>query len=332
MLEVNNFNAVRITLASPEQIRSWSRGEVTKPETINYRTLKPERTVCSASASLVPPRTGSAPAASTSESATRASSATSAASRSRAPRSAASAWATSSWPPGQPHLVREGHALAARPAARHHAAHAGAGAVLREVHHHRCQRERRVSGASSRSRKRPSARIASAQRASTRKSRARGATGRHEQAGSELEDEKTERLRDIETQKEQRTEAADDRSPGVAASAMIERRAARRSPTTSSSPRTARWSSARRDCQGRPRQAARRRQGRPGPAGRSSSTSGARRRRRPMEKSLTARVQRCRPSGTRRWRHGHRACRCRRRARARRPGTDQADRGGSSRC
>ena len=31
MLEVNNFNAVRITLASPEQIRSWSRGEVTKP-------------------------------------------------------------------------------------------------------------------------------------------------------------------------------------------------------------------------------------------------------------------------------------------------------------
>src|SRR6202140_105443 len=43
MLEVNNFNAVRITLASPEQIKSWSRGEVTKPETINYRTLKPEK-------------------------------------------------------------------------------------------------------------------------------------------------------------------------------------------------------------------------------------------------------------------------------------------------
>ena len=43
MLEVNNFNAVRISLASPEQIRSWSYGEVTKPETINYRTLKPEK-------------------------------------------------------------------------------------------------------------------------------------------------------------------------------------------------------------------------------------------------------------------------------------------------
>ncbi len=43
MLEVNDFDAVRISLASPEQIKSWSYGEVTKPETINYRTLKPER-------------------------------------------------------------------------------------------------------------------------------------------------------------------------------------------------------------------------------------------------------------------------------------------------
>ncbi|MDD5082147.1 MAG: DNA-directed RNA polymerase subunit beta' [Dehalococcoidales bacterium] len=43
MLEVNDFDAVRISLASPEQIRGWSYGEVTKAETINYRTLKPER-------------------------------------------------------------------------------------------------------------------------------------------------------------------------------------------------------------------------------------------------------------------------------------------------
>jgi len=43
MLEVNDFNAVRVSLASPEQIQSWSYGEVIKPETINYRTLKPER-------------------------------------------------------------------------------------------------------------------------------------------------------------------------------------------------------------------------------------------------------------------------------------------------
>src|SRR6516225_495533 len=43
MVDVNNFDAMRIGLASPEQIRAWSFGEVKKPETINYRTLKPER-------------------------------------------------------------------------------------------------------------------------------------------------------------------------------------------------------------------------------------------------------------------------------------------------
>ena len=39
----NEFNAVRISLASPEQVKTWSYGEVTKPETINYRTLRPEK-------------------------------------------------------------------------------------------------------------------------------------------------------------------------------------------------------------------------------------------------------------------------------------------------
>ncbi len=43
MLEFNSFEAIKIGLASPETIRSWSHGEVKKPETINYRTLKPER-------------------------------------------------------------------------------------------------------------------------------------------------------------------------------------------------------------------------------------------------------------------------------------------------
>ncbi len=42
MIDVNNFSYMKISLASPEKIRSWSYGEVTKPETINYRTLKPE--------------------------------------------------------------------------------------------------------------------------------------------------------------------------------------------------------------------------------------------------------------------------------------------------
>ncbi|MEK3906897.1 MULTISPECIES: DNA-directed RNA polymerase subunit beta' [Oceanobacillus] len=43
MLDVNNFEYMKIGLASPEKIRSWSYGEVKKPETINYRTLKPEK-------------------------------------------------------------------------------------------------------------------------------------------------------------------------------------------------------------------------------------------------------------------------------------------------
>src|SRR6266545_3702651 len=43
VIDINDFDAIRIGLASSKQIRDWSSGEVTKPETINYRTLKPER-------------------------------------------------------------------------------------------------------------------------------------------------------------------------------------------------------------------------------------------------------------------------------------------------
>lgn len=43
MFELNNFDSMQISIASPEKIREWSYGEVTKPETINYRTQKPER-------------------------------------------------------------------------------------------------------------------------------------------------------------------------------------------------------------------------------------------------------------------------------------------------
>ena len=42
MFDVNNLVAIQIGLASPEKIREWSHGEVTKPETINYRSQKPE--------------------------------------------------------------------------------------------------------------------------------------------------------------------------------------------------------------------------------------------------------------------------------------------------
>ena len=43
LIDVNNFEYMKIGLASPDKIRSWSHGEVKKPETINYRTLKPEK-------------------------------------------------------------------------------------------------------------------------------------------------------------------------------------------------------------------------------------------------------------------------------------------------
>ena len=42
-VETVNFDQIKISVSSPEQIRSWSFGEIKKPETINYRTFKPER-------------------------------------------------------------------------------------------------------------------------------------------------------------------------------------------------------------------------------------------------------------------------------------------------
>ena len=41
--DAQNFNSIKISLASPEKIKSWTYGEIKKPETINYRTFKPER-------------------------------------------------------------------------------------------------------------------------------------------------------------------------------------------------------------------------------------------------------------------------------------------------
>ena len=49
-----SFDKIRISIAAPERIRSWSFGEIKKPETINYRTFKPEKTACFAPVSLVP--------------------------------------------------------------------------------------------------------------------------------------------------------------------------------------------------------------------------------------------------------------------------------------
>ena len=60
-----DFDAISISLASPDKIRQWSHGEVTKPETINYRTFKPERDGLFCAQILGRSRTGNACAAST---------------------------------------------------------------------------------------------------------------------------------------------------------------------------------------------------------------------------------------------------------------------------
>lgn len=72
------FESIKIGLASPEQIRSWSHGEVTKPETINYRTLKPEQGGLFCERFSGRKRTGSATAESTSAYAIKARSASAA--------------------------------------------------------------------------------------------------------------------------------------------------------------------------------------------------------------------------------------------------------------
>ena len=81
MLDVNFFDELRIGLATADDIRQWSYGEVKKPETINYRTLKPEKDGLFCEKIFGPTRDWSATAASTSASASRASSASAAASR-----------------------------------------------------------------------------------------------------------------------------------------------------------------------------------------------------------------------------------------------------------
>ena len=70
------FDAIKIGLASPEKIMEWSKGEVTKPETINYRTLKPEKTDFSVRESSDQVKTGSATVESTKRSVIKVSCAT----------------------------------------------------------------------------------------------------------------------------------------------------------------------------------------------------------------------------------------------------------------
>ena len=73
---INDYGSVRISLASPNDIRSWSFGEVRKPETINYRTYRPEKDGLFCERIFGPERDWSVPAASTKGPSSRGSSAT----------------------------------------------------------------------------------------------------------------------------------------------------------------------------------------------------------------------------------------------------------------
>lgn len=96
-MEFNVFESIKIGLASPEQILEWSHGEVKKPETINYRTLKPERDGLFCERILGRPRTGNAIVENINVCVTKEKFVTSAASKSPVPKSEESGWVTSNW-------------------------------------------------------------------------------------------------------------------------------------------------------------------------------------------------------------------------------------------
>lgn len=91
------FDAIKIGIASPEKIRSWSYGEVKKPETINYRTFKPERDGLFCAKIFGPIKDYECLCGKYKRLKHRASFAKSAAWKSHFPRFAANAWVTLSW-------------------------------------------------------------------------------------------------------------------------------------------------------------------------------------------------------------------------------------------
>ena len=136
-VDVNNFDRLRIGLASSEQIRQWSRGEVKKPETINYRTLKPEKDGLFCEKIFGPTKDWECYCGKYKRvrfkgiicdrcgvEVTRA--------KVRRERMGHIELAA----PGQPHLVLQGRPEPPRLSARHRAEGPREGPVLRELHHH----------------------------------------------------------------------------------------------------------------------------------------------------------------------------------------------------
>lgn len=93
-----DFDAIKIALASPDLIRSWSYGEVKKPETINYRTFKPERDGLFCAAIFGPIKDYECLCGKYKRMKHRGVVCESAVPKSPWPRCAASAWVTSTWP------------------------------------------------------------------------------------------------------------------------------------------------------------------------------------------------------------------------------------------
>ena len=97
-MENKEFDSIKIGLASPDQIRAWSYGEVTKPETINYRTLKPERDGLYCERIFGPTKDWECHCGKYKRIRYKARCVIAAASRSPRPRFAVSVWVTLSWP------------------------------------------------------------------------------------------------------------------------------------------------------------------------------------------------------------------------------------------
>ena len=134
MLEVNNFDAIRISLASPDQIKGWSSGEVTKPETINYRTLKPEKDGLFDERIFGPTKDWECYCSKYKRIRYKGIICDKCGVEVTRSRCAASGCVPhQAGQPRQPHLVLQGHAVAARDPARHQPAQPGAHPLLRPV-------------------------------------------------------------------------------------------------------------------------------------------------------------------------------------------------------
>ena len=141
---IADFDSIRISLASPEKIRSWSHGEVTKPETINYRTFKPERDGLFCARIFGPVADWECLCGKYKRMKHRGVICDKCGVEVTLCASAANAWATSNWPALLACVVLQGPAEPHRLPARHHAARTRARSLLRSLCHRRSRRSRRL--------------------------------------------------------------------------------------------------------------------------------------------------------------------------------------------